>query len=180
MYYLLYKNVVVNCYVFLKQKTAYEMHISDWSSDVCSSDLDRVHHSCCCITIIIYQSHPHVLCVTYTPGIEMGAPLLTLNSRGMSPSGVANFRPVCCSMCLIAWMYSSSKPFGSCLSASKKSLQVSVVITNPTTWPIAQNTNTFSRHPATAVVEHRQARSEERRVGKGCVSTRRFGWSHGT
>src|SRR3546814_3095965 len=23
----------------LKQKTAYEMHISDWSSDVCSSDL---------------------------------------------------------------------------------------------------------------------------------------------
>src|SRR3546814_12860295 len=25
--------------VFLKQKTAYEMRISDWSSDVCSSDL---------------------------------------------------------------------------------------------------------------------------------------------
>src|SRR3546814_5851026 len=24
---------------FLKQKTAYEMRISDWSSDVCSSDL---------------------------------------------------------------------------------------------------------------------------------------------
>src|SRR3546814_7160739 len=33
---------------FFKQKTAYEMRISDWSSDVCSSDLDylvpsRVH-----------------------------------------------------------------------------------------------------------------------------------------
>src|SRR3546814_4941530 len=28
------------CYsVFFKQKTAYEMRISDWSSDVCSSDL---------------------------------------------------------------------------------------------------------------------------------------------
>src|SRR3546814_2892422 len=26
---------------FFKQKTAYEMRISDWSSDVCSSDLDR-------------------------------------------------------------------------------------------------------------------------------------------
>src|SRR3546814_9923843 len=25
--------------VFVKQKTAYEMRISDWSSDVCSSDL---------------------------------------------------------------------------------------------------------------------------------------------
>src|SRR3546814_4401521 len=27
---------------FFKQKTAYEMRISDWSSDVCSSDLMRV------------------------------------------------------------------------------------------------------------------------------------------
>src|SRR3546814_10125905 len=26
---------------FFKQKTAYEMRISDWSSDVCSSDLPR-------------------------------------------------------------------------------------------------------------------------------------------
>src|SRR3546814_4884748 len=30
----------VSCFVFLfKQRTAYEMRISDWSSDVCSSDL---------------------------------------------------------------------------------------------------------------------------------------------
>src|SRR3546814_6573767 len=29
----------VCCFVFFKQKTAYEMRISDWSSDVCSSDL---------------------------------------------------------------------------------------------------------------------------------------------
>src|SRR3546814_10754143 len=28
---------------FCKQKTAYEMRISDWSSDVCSSDLDARH-----------------------------------------------------------------------------------------------------------------------------------------
>src|SRR3546814_7315097 len=27
------------CFCFFKQKTAYEMRISDWSSDVCSSDL---------------------------------------------------------------------------------------------------------------------------------------------
>src|SRR3546814_13912018 len=27
------------CFFFCKQKTAYEMRISDWSSDVCSSDL---------------------------------------------------------------------------------------------------------------------------------------------
>src|SRR3546814_5749076 len=29
---------------FFKQKTAYEMRISDWSSDVCSSDLPRRAH----------------------------------------------------------------------------------------------------------------------------------------
>src|SRR3546814_15350465 len=29
-------------FFFFKQKTAYEMRISDWSSDVCSSDLPRV------------------------------------------------------------------------------------------------------------------------------------------
>src|SRR3546814_3317819 len=29
------------CFFFFKQKTAYEMRISDWSSDVCSSDLIR-------------------------------------------------------------------------------------------------------------------------------------------
>src|SRR3546814_1869507 len=30
---------VVFVFFFFKQKTAYEMRISDWSSDVCSSDL---------------------------------------------------------------------------------------------------------------------------------------------
>src|SRR3546814_1861970 len=29
-------------FFFFKQKTAYEMRISDWSSDVCSSDLERM------------------------------------------------------------------------------------------------------------------------------------------
>src|SRR3546814_9854532 len=29
-------------FFFFQQKTAYEMRISDWSSDVCSSDLDRI------------------------------------------------------------------------------------------------------------------------------------------
>src|SRR3546814_3308742 len=29
-------------FFFFKQKTAYEMRISDWSSDVCSSDLPNV------------------------------------------------------------------------------------------------------------------------------------------
>src|SRR3546814_10119248 len=33
--------VFVVLFFFFKQKTAYEMRISDWSSDVCSSDLSN-------------------------------------------------------------------------------------------------------------------------------------------
>src|SRR3546814_7275577 len=36
---------------FFKQKTAYEMRISDWSSDVCSSDL---------VLAVLGQRHVHV------------------------------------------------------------------------------------------------------------------------
>src|SRR3546814_7859109 len=32
-------------FCFVKQKTAYEMRISDWSSDVCSSDLHGAHQA---------------------------------------------------------------------------------------------------------------------------------------
>src|SRR3546814_16900737 len=35
-----------NMFFFFKQKTAYEMRISDWSSDVCSSDLCSSVESC--------------------------------------------------------------------------------------------------------------------------------------
>src|SRR3546814_5343331 len=36
--------LVVYCVFFFKQKTAYERRISDWSSDVCSSDLQAGDH----------------------------------------------------------------------------------------------------------------------------------------
>src|SRR3546814_3384170 len=44
-------DVVFLLFFFFKQKTAYEMRISDWSSDVCSSDLGQIeprfrHHLC--------------------------------------------------------------------------------------------------------------------------------------
>src|SRR3546814_19467570 len=35
------------CLFFFKQKTAYEMRISDWSSDVCSSDLTVMQSPIC-------------------------------------------------------------------------------------------------------------------------------------
>src|SRR3546814_9682442 len=44
--FLVFIVVYLYCYVvfvfFFKQKTAYEMRISDWSSDVCSSDLSAI------------------------------------------------------------------------------------------------------------------------------------------
>src|SRR3546814_8322545 len=46
---------VVCCVLFLffffKQKTAYEMRISDWSSDVCSSDLSLERLPCALIRL---------------------------------------------------------------------------------------------------------------------------------
>src|SRR3546814_8948884 len=39
---LLCLDLVFIIFFFFKQKTAYEMRISDWSSDVCSSDLSRL------------------------------------------------------------------------------------------------------------------------------------------
>src|SRR3546814_2251463 len=39
MYLLFSISYIVFSFFFFKQKTAYEMRISDWSSDVCSSDL---------------------------------------------------------------------------------------------------------------------------------------------
>src|SRR3546814_3068257 len=35
--------VLFHCFYFFKQKTAYVMCISDWSSDVCSADLQASH-----------------------------------------------------------------------------------------------------------------------------------------
>src|SRR3546814_8082763 len=43
MIYLLWSFVFFWYVFFFKQKTAYEMRISDWSSDVCSSDLGQRH-----------------------------------------------------------------------------------------------------------------------------------------
>src|SRR3546814_10899368 len=40
---VLYIHFVFVLFFFFKQKTAYEMRISDWSSDVCSSDLRGPH-----------------------------------------------------------------------------------------------------------------------------------------
>src|SRR3546814_1969880 len=38
---MVYVSFIMFCHIFIfKEKTAYELRISDWSSDVCSSDLN--------------------------------------------------------------------------------------------------------------------------------------------
>src|SRR3546814_15981768 len=89
-------------FFFFKQKTAYELRISDWSSDVCSSDL--------CLYI----------------------------AEGFTPRGAGSPAPV-----------SGQRPARHWLGC-----------------------RAGSRH----LRRHRPGRSEERRVGKGWVSTGRYRW----
>src|SRR3546814_10524988 len=93
-------------FFFFKQKTAYEMRISDWSSDVCSSDL---------------------------PAVSLGQHLIP------QPAGQICYRP------------------GIAMSAAD-SWEVKMV-----------GRGAHGSQP--------QNRSEERRVGKECVSTCRSRWS---
>src|SRR3546814_3968868 len=44
--------------IFFKQKTAYEMRISDWSSEVCSSDLGDGDRRLCMRSGVCAEKHP--------------------------------------------------------------------------------------------------------------------------
>src|SRR3546814_1780189 len=107
--------IVLFC--FFKQKTAYEMRISDWSSDVCSSDLAR-------LTALVRRSRGW-----QAPRMQCGSLVYDSESRAFSLDGaILHLTP--------------------------------------------------REHAALAVLVSRSGlRSEERRVGKECVSTCRSRWS---
>src|SRR3546814_2637750 len=106
---------LVICIFLFKQKTAYEMRISDWSSDVCSSDLDPRQDS--------------------------------RHGEGESaPGTIAQGRP------------------GQEVEGGRGGARAA----QGAAW---QGAVAAQRHPA------RRGRSEERRVGKECVSTCRSRWS---
>src|SRR5213080_5092857 len=48
---------LVLLFFFFKQKTAYEIPLCDWSSDVCSSDLDRVGERAGAVAARILEQH---------------------------------------------------------------------------------------------------------------------------
>src|SRR3546814_7956697 len=83
---------------FFKQKTAYEMRISDWSSDVCSSDLDAIRAADADYVFVIgwsqicgreFQAAAHGQVIGYHP-----APLPRLRGRGVIPWTILADEPI--------------------------------------------------------------------------------------
>src|SRR3546814_3415533 len=118
-------SVLVIVFLLFKPKTAYEMLISDWSSDVCSSDLETSMSSA------VWQRAP-------------GSPKLAAEiSGGLAMNRASPCFGIALLLCLL--------PAGGIAQA-----------------PPA---------PETAAAPAAANRSEERRVGKECVSTCRSRWS---
>src|SRR3546814_18872169 len=120
---------------FFKQKTAYEMRISDWSSDVCSSDLFNVP-----VAVWCWNSALAFICgnsVVWKPSEK--APLTALAVQAIVESVVKGFGE------------EAPKGLASLLHGGRE----------------------LGEQP----VDDARLRSEERRVGKECVSTCRSRWS---
>src|SRR3546814_4468552 len=94
MYYLSVLVCIV-IFFFFKQKTAYEMRISDWSSDVCSSDLEfsaSIIAASASTAILIPPSIALIVYSILVPGIDLRA----LFAAGLIPgilAGVAIMVP---------------------------------------------------------------------------------------
>src|SRR3546814_1687563 len=79
--------------VLFKQKTAYEMRISDWSSDVCSSDLRRWTGCCACTRGISRRRIPPIGWMTLFGGEDVMA-LYDLSAKlpGGDMQSLADYR----------------------------------------------------------------------------------------
>src|SRR3546814_4290232 len=71
---------IINQFCFYKQKTAYEMRISDWSSDVCSSDLNllgkRVDYSGRSVIVVGPQLKLHQCGLPKKMALELFKPFI--------------------------------------------------------------------------------------------------------
>src|SRR3546814_2044975 len=92
---------------FVKQKTAYEMRISDWSSDVCSSDLEEPIVSISTTSPVI-ETHPF----RYRVGLRTNnsSPIMNLGLVIIKRLGVSHHRSEerrvgkeCVSTCRSRW-----------------------------------------------------------------------------
>src|SRR3546814_19027328 len=89
---------------FFKQKTAYEMRISDWSSDVCSSDLCRLTHK----RIVGGVSHTELTAEQVSPARPNGPSVATtvtgvdaLDSAALKAAASIASRPSAISFCSV-------------------------------------------------------------------------------
>src|SRR3546814_14038258 len=117
-------------FFFFKQKTAYEMRISDWSSDVCSSDLDEEAADLHCI--------------------DASAPIARIQDAGRPGAGTQRLAA--------DRRRRNEAGDGQGVSAGRGRRG-----------PCADGSGRPYRQD--------RARTEERRVGKECVSTCRSRWS---
>src|SRR3546814_2321874 len=80
---------------FFKQKTAYEMRISDWSSDVCSSDLTQRNAVVVACDVGRYGQHPAFessnRAGVVTQAINSGMHVVDTFAHGLT--GVGRFHP---------------------------------------------------------------------------------------
>src|SRR3546814_5352328 len=88
---------------FFKQKTAYELRISDWSSDVCSSDLDALRAAfkeLLTDKAFIAEAAKRRLQVNYASGAEVekmiSAAMDTLDAKELTEIGRASCRERVC------------------------------------------------------------------------------------
>src|SRR3546814_4749115 len=68
-------------FFFFKQKTAYEMRISDWSSDVCSSDLEITSMTCLALIASITVDNSSLKVEGEPPCFPLQESLISLFSR---------------------------------------------------------------------------------------------------
>src|SRR3546814_14047398 len=120
---------------FFKQKTAYEMRISDWSSDVCSSDLSSPLGVLLVLGAAVSWAIGTLLTKLYA--VPMGA--VPFVGWQMVLGGIPIF--------LLAPLLETDRWF------------------------------VYSTGAWLAMLSNATVRSEERRVGKECVSTGRSRWS---
>src|SRR3546814_6600815 len=84
----------IMCFVFLfKQKTSYEVRISDWSSDVCSSDLPR-DAALDRRAAVRAQGGPGLVLFVRRGAVRHGASA-TAASHGFRGCGLRQMAPVC-------------------------------------------------------------------------------------
>src|SRR3546814_19654555 len=144
MYYFVY---AVYLFFFFKQKTAYEMRISDWSSDVCSSDLparpQRFE-----ITDQDILTEP-IIGARQSTGLQIGQPAIDRLRIGLQEIRVT--------------------------SAVRKRVEIGV--DEALILARQSAIGTGGADIVQIGIDRSLVRSEERRVGKECVRTGRSRWS---